>query len=255
MIAPRDHHPPAAMIVAGGHGRRMARTHAVPKPLVPLAGIPLIEIVVRKCLRAGFRPVTLALGHAAEEILAHVRGCGDLAQDEISSVIESEPLGTAGALSLLDAWRGTQLLVNGDLLSAIDLEQMLERHRRWQADLTIAVHFESHRLELGEVVTADEERVTDYLEKPLKQYRISSGTYLLEPSMCELIPCGQAIDVPDLVHGAVRAGRRVFAHVHGRPWIDVNDAALRGRAEQMLCASPEIFGVDRARVLRERSVS
>ncbi|MFO0982655.1 MAG: sugar phosphate nucleotidyltransferase [Planctomycetota bacterium] len=246
MIALLEHPVPSALIMAGGEGRRMARTHRTPKPLVAVLGVPLLEINLRKCLRAGFRPVTIALGHAADAIIAHVRSCGDLPGAEVQFAVEPRPLGTAGALGLLAPPSETRLLTNGDLLSGIDLGSMLAFHRHAHADLTIAVHFESHRLQLGEVVTADDLRVRDYLEKPTKQYRISSGTYLLEPVVHDLVAAGTRVDVPDLVRAAVHRRLNVLVYAHGQEWIDVNDAVSLARAEEMLRRDPECFGVTRA---------
>jgi NDP-sugar pyrophosphorylase family protein len=243
-----------AMIMAGGRGTRMELAHpARPKPLVEVAGRPLIEIVVRQLLRAGISDVHLALRHRAAEIIQHFERLSDLDGAHLEPLVETEPLGTIGALAGLRGERRTILIVNGDLLSAIDLRAMIAHHRTQQAELTIATHDEQHRLALGEVVLGEDGAVVDYLEKPLKTYRISSGTYLVEPRILEQLEPGHALGFPELARRSIASGCRVIEFHHREPWIDVNDARDLAQAEAMLREDPGAFGLEESgrRSLRE----
>jgi NDP-sugar pyrophosphorylase family protein len=238
-----------ALVMAGGLGTRMARTHGgVPKPLVPIGGIPLIEVVIRHLRSHGLRDLRIALGHAADGIAAHVRALPDLEPAELGVLVEDRPLGTIGALAGLRALGRTVLVVNGDLVSGIDLGAMFRFHGRERADLTIATHAESHRLRLGEVVAGPDHVVTDYREKPVKEYRISSGTYLVAPAVIGLMAEGEPLSFPELAHRAIGAGLRVVEFFHRAPWQDVNDADGVAAAARLLAADPGVFGIRPDRV-------
>jgi hypothetical protein len=104
----------------------------------------------------------------------------------------------------------TIAVMNGDLLSGVDLGGLFAFHREHQADLTIATHAEHHRLKLGEVVTGPDHRVVDYVEKPVKEYRISSGIYLVEPPVLRLLERREWLGFPELARRAIGSGLRVI---------------------------------------------
>lgn len=233
---------PVGLIVAGGRGTRMDDPR--PKPLVTVGGRALVERNAARLVATGVTEIWFALHHRADEIVAHLEA--NLPQvTRPTWVVETRPLGTIGALAKLTAderGRGrTVIALNGDLFSGIDLAVLLERHRGEDADLTIATHEETHRLELGQVVSDERGAVTAYLEKPEKRFRISSGTYAIEPSIAETIADGEAIGIPDLVRRALDAGQRVLEHPDDRPWVDVNDSEDLERAERFLSTHPELF--------------
>jgi NDP-sugar pyrophosphorylase family protein len=233
------------LVLAGGQGTRMrsCRPH-VPKPLVEVGGTTLLELALRRLCAAGVREVFVALRHEAERLAEFLeRLAPRLPLERLEPLVEDAPLGTIGAAYHLRDQPRTVLAVNGDLLSAIDLAQLVQRHREAEAHLTIATHDEHHRLKLGEVVTADDGRVIDYLEKPVKTWRISSGTYALEPAVLRLLERPEWVGFPTLVRRAIDAGLSVLAHPHEDPWLDVNDAADLERAEALVRADPAVFGL------------
>jgi NDP-sugar pyrophosphorylase family protein len=235
----------AALVMAGGRGTRMARSHPfAPKPLVHVAGVPLLQIVLRQLATAGARDVTIAVRHEAERIRSWVAALPGEHGVAVHCLVEDEPLGTVGALWHLRGERRTVAVMNGDLLSGVDLPAMLAVHREREADLTIATHAEFHRLKLGEVMADPSHRVTAYVEKPVKEYRISSGIYLVEPAVLALLARPEWLGFPELASRAIAAGLRVYEHFHAEPWIDVNDASDLEQAEQLLRADPAAFGLD-----------
>ena len=237
---------PVGLVIAGGEGTRMSTSFpATPKALVEVAGISLIEHVVRSFRRAGVREIWFALRHRAEEIIAHIerrlnRGDGE----QFTFLVEEEPLGTIGALASLRHETRCVLVANGDLLSGIDLRAMLRFHRQQGSDLTIATHQEHHRLKLGEVETGPDHRIVAYHEKPVKEYRISSGTYLVEPGVRALVPVGEWFAFPALVNRALETGLHVAEFFHTEPWFDVNDEHDLTRARDLVREDPAAFGLD-----------
>ncbi len=227
----------------------MARSEAQPKPLVEVGGLTLIQRQVRCCLRAGLTDFAFTLGGPASELIAaHLVGLDELQGCTVELLRETHPLGTIGGVQPL-AGRGRRLLVtNADLLSEMDLEQMREEHARHGAVLTIATHEEFHQLQFGEVLTDGDGQVTGYLEKPRKSYRISSGTYVLEPAVVAWIAPGEPLGIPELTQRCLERGTSVREHRHSAEWLDVNDADALARARAWVSqgrAERNALGVER----------
>ncbi|MFH1999827.1 MAG: sugar phosphate nucleotidyltransferase [Planctomycetota bacterium] len=234
-----------ALIMAGGEGTRMAQTRpTLPKPLVDLGGIPLIEIMIRQLLRAGFSEIYLALRHKADMIIDHIKKLSDIDHKNVHFLVEDEPLGTIGSLVKMKEHGCTVLVANGDLLSGLDLKAMLEFHSEEGADLTIATHTEYHRLKLGEVVSGPDNRILDYLEKPVKSYRISSGIYLIEPPLLTLCKEREWLQFPALVKSAIEVKLKVLEYYHTEPWLDINNEDDLATAREMFLQDPVAFGID-----------
>ncbi len=236
---------PIALVMAGGLGSRMARTDPNrPKPLVEVLGVSLLELTLHQVMRAKFTDVRIAVRHGASTIVESVRKNPRLRGRRFVFMVEREPLGTIGALRDLRDENRSVVVVNGDLVSGIDLRHMFEYHRSVAADLTIATHAEHHHLRLGEVIVGEHHRVRSYLEKPVKEYRISSGTYVFEPRVIHVFEQRDWTQIPDLVNQSIERGLDVVEYFHQRPWIDVNDAVDLASAREMLRNDPVAFGVD-----------
>jgi NDP-sugar pyrophosphorylase family protein len=127
-----------AVILAGGKGRRLRPyTTVLPKPLMPLGDMPIIEVVLRQLAASGFDQVTVAVGYLAELLMAY---CGDGSKFglELRYSREEEPLGTAGPLALIDGLDDTFLVMNGDVLTSLDLRGLVQQHRASGAAATTA---------------------------------------------------------------------------------------------------------------------
>lgn len=233
-----------ALVLAGGEGRRMARTRPeVPKPLLELGGLPLLEILIRRLLAAGIPIVHVALRHRSTEIIERLEQSPRIDGARLRFLVEDEPRGTIGSLAELRPLGLTVLAANGDLLSGIDYPALLRFHRRQGAAMTIPTHLERLRLKLGEVLAGPDARVTGYLEKPLKEFRISSGVYLMEPPVLSLVAPGERLQLPDLVQRALAAGLTLLAYPHDEPWLDINDEGDLATAREMLARDPAAFGL------------
>lgn len=212
--------PLTAVVMAGGHGTRLRPLTAdVPKPMLPVGDEPLLAIIVKQLRDAGIRRLTLATHYKADVIERHF-GDGRALGVEIDYVQEERPLGTAGALRLLDAPDQPLLVVNGDLLTTIDFRAMLNFHREHDAEMTVAVCPYEVQLPYG-VVETEGVQVTAITEKPILRHFVSAGVYLLNPAVCREIPAGSASDMPDLITRLVEQGRRVISFPVRERWLDI----------------------------------
>lgn len=222
----------SALILAGGRGQRMQTE--VPKPLVVVAGRSLVEHNVMRAWQAGAREVFVAIHHRADEVATQLE-CNLGGVVDLRFVHEPMPLGTIGALGLLPSLGAalTVMSANGDLLSAIDLRALVAAHHAANDDATVTTHVERHQLALGEVNSDEDGRICAYHEKPIKEYRISSGTNVFGPRMIELLDGRTSIGVPDLIQRALARGLILREYHHDHAWIDVNDVADIGTADQL----------------------
>jgi NDP-mannose synthase len=213
-----------AVILAGGLGTRLRPyTTVLPKPLMPVGDRPILDIVIRQLARAGFDRITIATGYLAELIEAFF-GDGSRYEVAIDYFREEEPLGTVGALSLIEGLDDDFLVMNGDILTDIDYAGLLERHQDGGQAATVAAHERDIQVSLGVMLfqqEADPTRVTHYIEKPRLSYVASMGVYCFAPRVREFIPPGERLDFPDLVLHLIAAGETVRAWRSDDHWLDI----------------------------------
>lgn len=221
------------VILAGGRGRRLQPyTSVLPKPLMPLGNRAILEILVHQLAGAGFGHLTFCVGYLSHLIKAVFENGANPGLD-LRWVHEDEPLGTAGPLRLVEGLDETFLVMNGDLLTTLDYEALLEHHHAHGNLLTIASHRRTIRSDYGVVRIAsggDDQSVIAYQEKPELSWNVSMGIYVLEPAVRDLIPPGQPFDFPDLVQAMLREGLPIGAFAHEGLWLDI------GRHEDYLKA-------------------
>jgi NDP-sugar pyrophosphorylase family protein len=196
--------------------------------MLPVGDQPLLELIIEQLRQAGIRRVNLTT-HYKGEIIARHFGDGRDFGVEIRYVKEDQPLGTAGALSLLDESDQPLLVVNGDILTRVDFRAMLDFHREHQAHMTVAVRQYEFRVPYG-VIKTDGVAITGISEKPLARYFINAGIYLLNPKVCRFIPNGQSYDMTDLISRLVAAGRRVVGFPVREYWLDIGQVEDYQRA-------------------------
>lgn len=210
-----------AVILAGGKGRRLRPfTTVLPKPLMPLGEMPIVEVVLRQLAANGFEEVTLAVGYLAELMMAY---CGDGSKFglRLGYSREEQPLGTAGPLALIEGLDDTFLVMNGDVLTTLDMRAMIAQHRASGAAATIATHQRRQQINYGIIESDGDSRVTAYIEKPVHQYQVSMGVYVLEPSVLARIAPGEYLDLPDLVRQLMADGQHVMAYPFDGYWLDI----------------------------------
>lgn len=215
---------PRAIILAGGRGTRLRPyTMVVPKPLVPVGDRPVLDIVVRQLRRDGFGPLTVATGYLAELIEAYF-GDGERYGVPIDYYREAEPLGTIGAIGMIEDLNEDFLVMNGDVLTDIDYRRMLEDHLSRDAAATIATHTRNIQVTLGVVEMnqdSDPTRVTGYREKPSMSYQASMGVYCFSPRALAYLEPAEKLDFPDLILRLIKSGETVHAWPSSGYWLDI----------------------------------
>jgi NDP-mannose synthase len=210
-----------AVILAGGKGTRlMPYTTVLPKPLMPIGDMPILEVVLRQLKTAGIERVTMAVGHLAELLQAFF-GNGKRFGLPIDYSFEEKPLGTVGPLTLIPDLEGTILMMNGDVLTTLDYRDLIERHRASGALVTIASYVRQVKIDFG-VIEADESNMlTGYVEKPSLDYRVSMGIYVFEPEVLQYLRPGEYHDFPDLVKKLIKDGKKVASYPFSGYWLDM----------------------------------
>lgn len=223
-----------AVVLAGGRGTRLAPyTVVMPKPLMPLGDMPILEVVLRQLRRYGFRRVVLAVGHLSQLIEAYF-GDGSGLGVELVYARESEPLGTAGPLALIPGLDRDFLVMNGDVLTSLNLGAFLDAHSAAGAPASIATYERTNRVDFGVVQSDREGYVTGYVEKPVHRYLVSMGVYAFSPEALTLITPGERLDFPDLVLRLLTAGRQVRSVPFAGYWLDIGRHDDLARAQEEL---------------------
>jgi NDP-sugar pyrophosphorylase family protein len=230
-----------ALILAGGKGTRLAPyTTVLPKPLMPIGEMPILEIVMRQLVQHGFIDLTLAVGYLAELLMAY---CGDGSKfgARIDYSREDQPLGTAGPIALVPNLNETFLVMNGDLLTTIDYSAMLKNHRERGALATIACFQRDVKIDLGVIDVDSDNWVADYIEKPTFHYTVSMGIYIFEPAILNYIPLGQHLDLPELVLKLLKEEQRVNVFNFDGSWLDIGRHDDYERAIEEFARHPQDF--------------
>jgi NDP-sugar pyrophosphorylase family protein len=188
--------------------------------MLRVGGKPLLEIILEQCVEAGFQEFYLAVNYLKEQIQEHF-GDGRRWHVNIQYLIEDQPLGTAGALSLLSQRPNEPVLVlNGDVLTRVDFNQLLRFHDEHAAAATLCVREHTTQIPYG-VVRLDDLRVLTLEEKPVLSHYVNAGIYLLDPELLALVPEDRFYDMPQLLEQAVQHEHRVSAFPIHEYWLDV----------------------------------
>jgi NDP-sugar pyrophosphorylase family protein len=232
-----------AVVLAGGRGTRLAPyTSILPKPLMPVGDRSILELVVDQLEMSGINDITFCVGYLSHLIRA-VFDHRDNDGVEIDYVHEHEALGTAGPLRLVDDLDETFIAMNGDVLTNLDYAELVRYHKEYGNALTIATHDRRIKIDYGVMHLQQlgmnghtQHRITEFQEKPEIVSTVSMGIYVMEPSVIDLVPEGQAFDFPDLVHALLEAGEPIGAYRYDGLWFDI------GRKEDYERAVAEWFG-------------
>jgi dTDP-glucose pyrophosphorylase/CBS domain-containing protein len=211
--------PLRAVVMAGGYGTRLGDlTAEMPKPMLPVGDRPLLERIIGQLREAGIRHVNLTTHYRADEIARHF-GDGHRFGVEIEYVSEEEPLGTAGALGLVEH-DGPTLVMNGDILTSVDFRAMHSFHDEHKADMTVAVRPYEVRVPYG-LVDLVEEDVVLIEEKPLVRGFVNAGIYLIDVGVSRLVPAGERFEMPELIKRLLDERRRVVGFPLREYWLDI----------------------------------
>lgn len=227
-----------AVILAGGKGTRLAPyTTVLPKPLMPVGDMPILEIIVRQLRHHGITEFIMCVGYLGTLLEAYF-GNGERLGVSIRYSYETEPLGTAGPLGLISDIESTFIAMNGDLLTTIDYGAMIDFHRSHGKIMTVGLANKEVKIDLGVIETNGRGGVANYLEKPRLNYKVSMGIYVFEPEILGFIRGVGRIDLPDIVTRMINEGREPMGFDSNCGWLDI------GRIEDYAAAA-EIFERDR----------
>ena len=226
--------PNWAVIMAGGKGERLRPlTDSTPKPMIAVAGRPILERIILHLVGFGIRKIFVSVNYLGEMIEEHFRDGRDYGC-HIDYLREKEPLGTCGSLSLLPRVPEHPLLVlNGDILTQFNVEQMLAFHREGHHKVTMGTKDYFHTVPFG-VVEASNNAITQIREKPTHSWLINSGIYSLEPDLVDRIPKDTQFFMPVLIEDCLASGERVGAYHIGSDWLDIgrHKELKRARGEE-----------------------
>lgn len=210
-----------AVILAGGKGTRLSPyTKVLPKPLMPIGDMPILEVILRQIKLAGINDVVLTVGHLSELLRTFFQDGSRLSLN-ISYNYEDSPLGTAGPIAFVPNLDETFLVMNGDVLSTLPLGELIQFHKAQNAIATIATHHRRVKVDLGVIQWDGDARVTGYIEKPTYDYSVSMGIYVFEPKVLTYIPKGEYYDFPDLVKKLIGVGEKVIGYRFDGYWQDL----------------------------------
>lgn len=219
-----------AVVMAGGKGNRLRPlTDTIPKPMLRVAGRPILERIVLHLVGFGIKRIFVSVNYLGDVIETHF-GDGSAFGARIEYLREDRPLGTAGALGLLpEPPTEPLLLLNGDLVTSADLGGLLAFHTTGGFDATIGFRRYLHTIPFGSI-ERDGDLVLGLDEKPTVEREVNTGMYALDPTVVALVPPGAPMAMPDLIGAALDAGRRVGAFEIEDDWVDV------GQREQLVAA-------------------
>jgi NDP-sugar pyrophosphorylase family protein len=234
-----------ALIMAGGQGKRARWSIGpIPKPLLLVRGIPLIERNIKILLRQGMRDMVVSVSASIPQIkrfvLTHGRYLIESAGGTLEIIEEHSPRGNIGCAAELHGRAETVLVVFADNLTTLDLRLLVDTHRRNDASLTMATHLEAVQLPFGEI-EAVHGRVIAYREKPSHLMLICSGIYALGERALAAIPADEPMGVSGLAQTLLARGEIVTEYRHCAPWVDVNNADALRRAEDLLTEHEQAF--------------
>ena len=236
-----------AVILAGGKGVRLRPyTTALPKPLVPIGDQhAILEIVMRQLASAGFKTVTLAIGHLGHIIRAYV-GNGSQWGLRVGYAVEDSPLGTMGPLlTMQDRLPENFLVMNGDILTDLDFAGVLKHHEESGAPLTIATYARQVKIDFG-VLTTEGSSIVGFQEKPSIDYRVSMGVYGVSRSTLARYTPGLPLGFDELVLDLLGAGTPPSAYEFDGYWLDI------GRPDDYDRANAD-FAANRGLLLRDEA--
>ena len=209
------------VIMAGGKGTRLyPHTENCPKPLVPVAGKPILEHIIQRAKHDGFTRFIIAINHLGHMIEAHF-GDGKRLGVHIDYLREKFPLGTAGALGLLSPLPVSSIVVtNGDVLTDIRYSELLDFHIFQDASATMAVRLYDWQHPFGVVQTRGID-IVGFEEKPISRTYINAGVYALKPAALSFLDANVHCDMPTLFERLKVKSKRMVAYPMHEPWLDV----------------------------------
>jgi len=217
----QEKHPNTVVLMAGGLGARLRPlTNHTPKPMLPIGGKPILETVINRFRKQGFSKFVIALNYKGD-IIRKYFGNGLTMGVDISYLEENQRLGTAGALGLLKkAPNESFFVMNADILTLVNFESLMDFHIRNGADATMCIREYGMEVPYG-VVRLNKDTIVSIEEKPIQQFYVNAGIYVLTPETLNLIPKGLPLDMTGLFEQAVEKGMNTLSFPIRESWMDI----------------------------------
>ena len=216
-------HQNPVFIMAGGFGTRLKPlTDTCPKPMLHIGNKPILETVIRSFIKAGFVNFYISTHYMPEQIQAHF-GDGSEMGVNVTYVHEEQPLGTGGALGLLpkDLPKDLPLIMmNGDVLTKVDFQRLLDFHVDNGADATMCVREYDYQIPYG-VINGEGNKITSMVEKPVQRFFVNAGIYVVSPEVIASVPKNHRVDMPTLLEEHMNERDNVLMFPIHEYWLDI----------------------------------
>ncbi|HNX88773.1 MAG TPA: sugar phosphate nucleotidyltransferase [Paludibacteraceae bacterium] len=210
-----------AVILAGGKGTRLKPyTVSLPKPLVPIGEMPILEIIIRQLAKSGFDHITITVNHMADIIRAFC-GDGNKWGVTIDYSLEDKPLSTMGPLKLIQDLPENFLVMNGDVLTDLDFGQFYDEHVRSGNIFTVSAFTRDQKVDYGVLEIGDDNKLSDFIEKPTNRYNVSMGVYMASNKVLEYIPENQFYGFDHLMLDLIKDQHPATVKIHSGYWLDI----------------------------------
>ena len=213
------------VLMVGGFGTRLRPlTNNIPKPMLNVGNKPILQTIIEGFANNNFRNITMCLGYKSNIIQNYFQDGGNFGVN-IEYIVEEKRMGTAGALTLLKNKLNKPVFVmNGDLLTNINFEKMLDFHESSNSKATMCVREYDVEVPYG-VVSVDGEKIVSIEEKPVHRFFVNAGVYLLEPECIDLIPSNKFYDMPSLFEELIKSNRKTTPFPLKEYWLDIGRIA------------------------------
>jgi NDP-sugar pyrophosphorylase family protein len=231
-----------AVIIAGGLGRRLhPYTTILPKPLLPVGGVSIIEILINQLSRNGFENITISLGFGGDLIRAIVKD-GSKYNVDITYFQEEYPLGTAGALKFMKNIPDSALILNGDILTSLNFSEFYDNFVENNLSASFAVRTEITSINYGVVELDNDDLLIDFSEKPNYEHLVAMGIYAIKKSTLDFMDSKiKEFDMPDLLKEIQKHNKPVKGYRSSAYWMDLGQVTDLKLAEKDFIEDPEKF--------------
>lgn len=220
LATPRQPNP--VFLMAGGFGTRLKPlTDACPKPMLKVGTSPILEMIIKSFIERGYHKFFISTHYMAEVVEDYFRDGSDWGAD-IRYIREDQPLGTAGALSLLpkDAIDTPFFVMNGDVLTDLNPMSLMSSHERLGSDFTVCLRTFDYQIPFG-VVEKEGDYLKTMVEKPTRHYEVNAGIYVVNPEHLDRLNSNEYLDMPDFIMTLASEGKKVGTHSVNGTWVDI----------------------------------
>lgn len=210
-----------AVVLAGGKGTRLKpETGETPKPLMPVGGKPVVEILLKQMQRTGVKTIRMAVNHLAEKIESAL-GNGSKLGLQISYSHEKKPLSTVGPLKLINNLPEHFIVANADVITDLNFEKLFNQHLKSNSDLTIASYERHSQADYGVLSVDESAQVVGFNEKPVFNFIVSMGIYVFSKKILDFVPTNTAYGFDSLMYELIDKGAAINSYPYQGYWLDI----------------------------------